>query len=68
MQIEFLFNFYAKKLDEELEAFMLAFQRANNLMPDETTRCHIQKKELTDEEGVLITMVDKRTNYAKEIT
>ncbi len=60
MQIEFLFNYYSEKLDEELKAFMLAFRWANNLMPDKTTRCYTEnpEKRLTDEEEKLCKKAD----------
>lgn len=53
-EIELLFSFYRKEMENELEAFMIAFKQKNNLYPDETARAYKEydgpERELTEEE------------------
>ena len=54
VEIELLFNFYKKEMENELKAFMIAFKQKNNLYPDKTERAYKEndgpERELTEEE------------------
>ena len=43
-EIRFYFEFYRKALQEELEAFLMAFKLKNHLFPDESARCYVAEE------------------------
>lgn len=54
VEIKMLFDFYKGELKREMEAFLIAFRRKNDLFPDRTARCYKEydgpDREWTDEE------------------
>lgn len=49
-EIDFYFEFYKDALQQELEAFLMAFKLKNHLFPDESARCFVPEDEPEDEE------------------
>lgn len=44
-EIRFYFEFYKDALNQELEAFLMAFKLKNHLFPDESARCFVPEDE-----------------------
>ena len=44
-EIRFYFEFYKDALNQELEAFLMAFKLKNHLFPDESARCFVPEEE-----------------------
>lgn len=49
-EIKLLFSFYKEELKRELKTFMIAFRSGNNLYPDETARCYIERDNIAERE------------------
>lgn len=44
-EIRFYFEFYKDALQQEMEAFLMAFKLKNHLFPDESARCYVPGEE-----------------------
>lgn len=49
-EIRFYFEFYRDALQEELEAFLMAFKLKNHLFPDESARCYVPEEDFEEPE------------------
>ena len=49
-EIHFYFEFYKDALNQELEAFLMAFKLKNHLFPDESARCYCPEEEPDEDE------------------
>ena len=63
-EIHFYFEFYKDALNQELEAFLMAFKLKNHLFPDSSARCY-QPEE--DEEGEYSDILVKAQKIAEDI-
>ena len=61
-EIRFYFEFYKDALNQELEAFLMAFKLKNHLFPDESARCFVP-----EEEEEISEMLLKAQKFAEDI-
>lgn len=61
-EIRFYFEFYKDALNQELEAFLMAFKLKNHLFPDESARCFV-----LEEEEEISEMLLKAQKFAEDI-
>ena len=64
-EIKFYFEFYKDALQQELEAFLMAFKLKNHLFPDESARCFVPEE--AEEETEITDILLKAQKIAEDI-
>lgn len=66
-EIAFYFEFYKGALQQELEAFLMAFKLKNHLFPDESARCYVPEEDAPAEAEVYTDILIKAQKMAEDI-
>lgn len=64
-EISFYFEFYKDALQQELEAFLMAFKLKNHLFPDESARCYVPEE--AEDDGEVTDILIKAQKLAEDI-
>ncbi|MDY5846357.1 MAG: hypothetical protein SPJ92_07500 [Bariatricus sp.] len=64
-EIRFYFEFYKDALQQELEAFLMAFKLKNHLFPDESARCFVPEE--AEDETEMTDILLKAQKIAEDI-
>lgn len=64
-EITFYFEFYKDALQQELEAFLMAFKLKNHLFPDESARCYVAED--AEDDGEITDILLKAQKLAEDI-